>query len=152
MTEETEIPVWARREFCKRSGVDYELYRDGHYSDTVNLVIRAGAALIAKHEPELAPAPEPRPDPLAEVVKAYFGEMGWPMGSGVKRLTQHLRTAGVTIKVPWDGGDCPLEPGTDCVVWFRDGQVGHYPCPEQSHLWNHTGRLLDIIAYMVLPS
>jgi hypothetical protein len=156
MTEETETQEWALREMCERADIDYEYYKDGHCPPSTCTAIRAGAALIAKHEPELAP-PEPRPDPLPEAVEAAFLEAtGFLITSDeAKEMAEALHATGVTIKVPWEGGDCPLEPGTECLVWFRNGNSVVYPRPEQMHTWRHDPREekagYDITAYMVLP-
>lgn len=50
--------------------------------------------------------------------------------------------------IEWTGGDCPVAPGTDCEVQFRNGYTLRDDAPED-WAWNRQSECRDyeIIAY-----
>lgn len=52
--------------------------------------------------------------------------------------------------IEWTGGDCPVAPGTDCEVRFRNGYTSRDDDPEEWE-WNRQSECRDyeIIAYRV---
>lgn len=55
MSDPEQIPEWAEREFCKRTGLDHDYWfstGEGDYGVAVRVAIREGAKLIAAHEEE----------------------------------------------------------------------------------------------------
>jgi glycosyltransferase involved in cell wall biosynthesis len=66
-----------------------------------NMTDESVVLCLARIEPPLHP-------PGPEKIVKNFGLTP----EEAKDVAEALRTAGVCIKVPWEGGDCPLEPGT----------------------------------------
>jgi hypothetical protein len=48
----------------------------------------------------------------------------------------------------WNGGDCPVHPNSEVVVWFRN-QAHQYPTFAEYFWWKHSDSDGDIIAFQV---
>lgn len=49
--------------------------------------------------------------------------------------------------IPWEGGPCPVNPGTMVYVRLRDGKTTDDPRPAQGFRWGNSGAYGDIVAY-----
>lgn len=47
----------------------------------------------------------------------------------------------------WEGGECPVAPGTEVEVTLRSGAKGSGPGPWR---WTHLGNIADVIAYRIV--
>ena len=50
----------------------------------------------------------------------------------------------------WNGGDCPVHPGTVVQYWLRDHRPSSKPQDANTLSWSHKDKSWDIIAFRVV--
>ena len=83
-----DIPEWAIREFCGRSGLSHASYVRGDYYNGTQKAIETGARLIAQHEEEPV-------DPDLIEARLSAKESGFPLYPGAKSIDEVPAGTGV---------------------------------------------------------